>query len=141
MRYCATLLLEKASETTKKIQEKTKEVGELAQAIEDAAKVRSVGWVATAQKSLTPAAKLSDMAGKSPTLPGRIPPRLRRPRSPESSVTCQEMPRSGTSNMLDPEAIVVKGGILVLALLTVVRFIVYDYNKLMSDFRRNRENR
>lgn len=43
--------------------------------------------------------------------------------------------------MLDPEAIVVKGGILVLALLTVVRFIVYDYNKLMSDFRRNRENR
>lgn len=45
MRYCATLLLEKAFETTKKIQEKTKEVGELAQAIEDAAKVRSIGWL------------------------------------------------------------------------------------------------
>jgi hypothetical protein len=43
--------------------------------------------------------------------------------------------------MLDPEAIVVKGGILVLASLTVIRFILYDYNKLMRDFRRNRKHR
>lgn len=43
--------------------------------------------------------------------------------------------------MLDPEAIVVKGGILILASLTVIRFIVYDYHKLMRDFRRNRKNR
>lgn len=43
--------------------------------------------------------------------------------------------------MLDLEAIVIKGGILVLASLTVIRFILHDYNKLVRDFRRNRKSR
>ena len=43
--------------------------------------------------------------------------------------------------MLDPEAIIVKGGILALATLAVMRIVWHDFNKLMSDFRRHRKNR
>jgi hypothetical protein len=40
--------------------------------------------------------------------------------------------------MFDPETLVVKGGILVLATLTVVRFVLFEYQSLVSDFRRKR---
>jgi hypothetical protein len=40
--------------------------------------------------------------------------------------------------MFDPEAFVIKGGILVLATLTVVRFVLYELNNIVSDFRRRR---
>jgi hypothetical protein len=40
--------------------------------------------------------------------------------------------------MFDPEAFVVRGGILVLATLTVVRFVLYELNNIVSDFRRRR---
>jgi hypothetical protein len=40
--------------------------------------------------------------------------------------------------MLDPEAFIVKGGILALATLTVVRFILYEINNILNDFRRRR---
>jgi hypothetical protein len=43
--------------------------------------------------------------------------------------------------MLDPEAIIVKGGILALATLSVIRLVWYDFNKLMNDLRRNRKPR
>jgi hypothetical protein len=40
--------------------------------------------------------------------------------------------------MLDPEALIVKGGILALAALTVVRLILYEINNIVNDFRRRR---
>jgi len=43
--------------------------------------------------------------------------------------------------MFDPEAMVVKGGILALATLTVIRFILYEYSNLRNDFRRGRRRR
>jgi hypothetical protein len=43
--------------------------------------------------------------------------------------------------MPDPEALIVKGGVLALAALSVIRLVWYDFNKLMHDFRRNRKNR
>jgi hypothetical protein len=43
--------------------------------------------------------------------------------------------------MLDPEALVVKGGILALAALSVVRLVLHDFNNLVSDFRRRRRRR
>jgi hypothetical protein len=43
--------------------------------------------------------------------------------------------------MLDPEAIVVKGGILALAALSVIRLILLDFNSLVSDVRRRRKHR
>jgi hypothetical protein len=38
--------------------------------------------------------------------------------------------------MLDPEAFVVKGGILALAALAVIRLVLQDFNNLVNDFRR-----
>jgi hypothetical protein len=43
--------------------------------------------------------------------------------------------------MLDPEALVVKGEILALAALSVVRLVLHDFNNLVSDFRRRRRRR
>ncbi len=43
--------------------------------------------------------------------------------------------------MLDPEAFIVRGGILVLASMTVIRLIVFDFNSLVNDFRRKRRRR
>jgi hypothetical protein len=40
--------------------------------------------------------------------------------------------------MLDPEAVIVKGGILALATLAFVRIILYEINNIRSDFRRRR---
>jgi hypothetical protein len=41
--------------------------------------------------------------------------------------------------MLDPEALIVKGGVLTLAAMSVIRIVWQDFNKLMSDFRRKRK--
>jgi len=70
-------LSNEASNTTKKIQEKTKEVGELASAIEEAAK----------PPRLVDKVKLSNLAGKSPTLPGRIPPGLSPTATPNANLS------------------------------------------------------
>jgi hypothetical protein len=43
--------------------------------------------------------------------------------------------------MLDPEAFVVKGGILALAALTVIRFVLYEFNNLRIEYRRGRRRR
>jgi hypothetical protein len=43
--------------------------------------------------------------------------------------------------MLDPEALIVKGGILALAALSVVRLVLQDFNNLVTDFRRRRRRR
>lgn len=43
--------------------------------------------------------------------------------------------------MLDPEAFVVKGGIVALATLSVIRFILREFNSLKSEFRRGRKRR
>jgi len=43
--------------------------------------------------------------------------------------------------MLDPEALVLKGGVLALALLSVVRLVWQDFNNLVDDFRRRRKRR
>ncbi len=43
--------------------------------------------------------------------------------------------------MPDPEALIVKGGILALAALSVFRLVLQDFNKLVSDFRRKRRRR
>ena len=40
--------------------------------------------------------------------------------------------------MFDPEALVVKGGILALASLTVVRLVLYELNNIRNDFRKRR---
>jgi hypothetical protein len=40
--------------------------------------------------------------------------------------------------MLDPEAVVVKGGILALATLSVLRLILFEINSIVNDFRRRR---
>lgn len=41
--------------------------------------------------------------------------------------------------MLDPEALIVKGGVLTLAAMSVIRLVWYDFNKLRNDFRRKRK--
>jgi hypothetical protein len=41
--------------------------------------------------------------------------------------------------MLDPEAMIVKGGILALALLSVIRLVWHDYNSLVCDVRKKRK--
>ena len=43
--------------------------------------------------------------------------------------------------MPDPEALVVKGGVVILAALSIARFIWQDFNKLMNDVRRKRRPR
>jgi len=43
--------------------------------------------------------------------------------------------------MLDPEALIVKGGILALAALSVIRLVWQDFNNLRDDLRRRRKNR
>jgi hypothetical protein len=41
----------------------------------------------------------------------------------------------------DPEALIVKGGVLALALLSISRFILHEFNNLRNDFRRKRKRR
>ncbi len=43
--------------------------------------------------------------------------------------------------MLDPETLIVKGGVLALASFAVIRIVWCDFNKLMTDLRRKRKNR
>ena len=43
--------------------------------------------------------------------------------------------------MLDLEALIVKGGVLTLALFAVIRIVWLDFNKLRSEFRRKRRYR
>ncbi|MGH9710182.1 MAG: hypothetical protein ACRD37_06520 [Candidatus Acidiferrales bacterium] len=43
--------------------------------------------------------------------------------------------------MPDPETLIVKGGILALAALSVFRLVWQDFNNLMDDFRRKRKHR
>ncbi len=43
--------------------------------------------------------------------------------------------------MPDLEALIVKGGILALAALSVIRIVWQDFNNLMNDFRRKRRHR
>ena len=40
--------------------------------------------------------------------------------------------------MFDPETVVVKGGVIVLASLTVIRFVLFEYQNLVTDFRRKK---
>jgi len=40
--------------------------------------------------------------------------------------------------MLDPEAVIVRGGILALAALSVIRLVWHDYNTLVCDIRKKR---
>jgi hypothetical protein len=40
--------------------------------------------------------------------------------------------------MPDPEALIVKGGVLILAFLSVVRLILHDLNNLKDDWKRRR---
>ena len=51
------------------------------------------------------------------------------------------MSKRGASDMLDPEALVVKGGILALAALAVIRVVLLDFNNLLNDLRRKRKRR
>jgi len=39
----------------------------------------------------------------------------------------------------DPEALIVKGGVLALATLSVVRLVWLDFSRMMTDFRRRRK--
>ena len=41
--------------------------------------------------------------------------------------------------MLEAEAVVVKGGVLILATLSVIRIVWNDFNNLMADFREKEE--
>jgi|HubBroStandDraft_4_1064222.scaffolds.fasta_scaffold22843_2 hypothetical protein len=50
------------------------------------------------------------------------------------TVSVGEMMRR--SDMLDPEALIVKGGILALAMLSEFRLVLQDFNNLVNDFRR-----
>jgi hypothetical protein len=43
--------------------------------------------------------------------------------------------------MPDLEALIVKGGVLILAALSVIRIVWQDFNNLMNDFRRKRRHR
>jgi len=43
--------------------------------------------------------------------------------------------------MVDPEAVVVKGGILILAMLSVLRIVLHDVDSLVTDFQRRRRRR
>ncbi len=40
---------------------------------------------------------------------------------------------------LDPEALIVKGGVLALAALSVIRLVWSDFNRMRADFRRRRK--
>jgi hypothetical protein len=42
---------------------------------------------------------------------------------------------------MDPEAVLVKGAIIALAALTVIRLVLHEYDNLVSDFRRKRRRR
>jgi hypothetical protein len=41
--------------------------------------------------------------------------------------------------MLDPEGLIVKGGVLILAAMAVIRIVWQDFNRLRNDFRRKRK--
>jgi hypothetical protein len=41
----------------------------------------------------------------------------------------------------DPEALIVKGGVLALAALSVIRLVWSDFNKMRADFRRGRKRK
>jgi hypothetical protein len=41
----------------------------------------------------------------------------------------------------DPEALIVKGGVLALAALAVIRLVWQEFSNLVSDFRRKRKHR
>lgn len=43
--------------------------------------------------------------------------------------------------MLDPEALIVKGGIVILAALAMIRIILHEFNNLVKEFRRTRNDR
>jgi hypothetical protein len=43
--------------------------------------------------------------------------------------------------MLDLEAFIVRGGIVVLASMSIIRLIVFDFNNLVNDFRQKRRRR
>jgi hypothetical protein len=43
--------------------------------------------------------------------------------------------------MLDPEVLLVKGTIIVLAAFTAIRLVLYEYNNLVSDIRKSRRRR
>jgi hypothetical protein len=51
------------------------------------------------------------------------------------------MAARGANDMLDPEALIVKGGVYALAALSVVRLIVHDFYHLLSDLRRRSRRR
>lgn len=42
---------------------------------------------------------------------------------------------------IDPEALIVKGGLWALATISVIRLVWLDFNNLMDDFRRKRRHR
>jgi hypothetical protein len=42
--------------------------------------------------------------------------------------------------MVDPEAVIIKGGVLALAAFAVIRIVWQDFNKLVGDFRRKRRH-
>ena len=46
------------------------------------------------------------------------------------------MGKRGASDMLDPEAIVLKSGTLVIITLGVFRIVLHDLHKIRTDFRR-----
>ena len=43
--------------------------------------------------------------------------------------------------MLDPETFLVKGAVIALATLTVIRLVLREYNNLVSDLRKSRRRR
>jgi hypothetical protein len=43
--------------------------------------------------------------------------------------------------MPDPESIIVRGGVLILAAMSVIRLVLRDFNHLRSDFRRRKRRR
>lgn len=42
---------------------------------------------------------------------------------------------------LDPEALIVKGGVLALAAMSVIRLVWSDFSRMRADFRRKRKHR
>src|SRR5260370_5551916 len=59
----------------------------------------------------------------------------------EPSATCWVNPNRGASDMLDPEAFLVKGTIITLAMFTALRLVLREYNNLVSDLRKSRRRR
>jgi hypothetical protein len=43
--------------------------------------------------------------------------------------------------MPDPEAVLLKAGSVILVMLALLRFILYEYNNLRDDFKRKRKRR